>query len=392
VSAYERALDAVPKHTRARRGLARLYWSELQRARERSDALGQVAYEQLLREVDDGTFVRELARDGTLEIELGVHAGKVTLAMVAERQRRLIASNSEDIARSTSRSLPAGNYIVTAGAADGTTTVSWPLTIQAGMVQKVVVAPPPPNTLSDGEVYVPAGPARLGGDPLSSETGELFAVDVPAFVIQRFPVTFEHWFEFLDELRMENALLVEAHVPRTTLGMPTWHRDGRDWVADTVPALALDPTRLPVFGVSAESAEAFARWLSRKQNVAWRLPTEIEWEKAARGTDARLYPWGDHFDATFCKMRDSRPGQPLAEPIGSFEADISPYGVRDLAGGVADWCTPDVRRTAVRQPREVVSRGGAWCDWAIDCRLASRRRYLATEHSARVGVRLARDP
>ena len=53
---------------------------------------------------------------------------------------------------------------------------------------------------------------------------------------------------------------------------------------------------------------------------------------------------------------------------------------------------PDPKRTAPREPREVVSRGGAWCDWAIDCRLASRRRYLATEHSARVGVRLARTP
>jgi serine/threonine-protein kinase len=91
-------------------------------------------------------------------------------------------------------------------------------------------------------------------------------------------------------------------------------------------------------------------------------------------------------------MRDSRPGAPHAEPIGTFEWDVSPYGVHDMAGGIADWCIPDHRRTAPREPREVMSRGGAWCDWAIDCRLASRRRYLASEHSARVGVRLARDP
>jgi serine/threonine-protein kinase len=90
-------------------------------------------------------------------------------------------------------------------------------------------------------------------------------------------------------------------------------------------------------------------------------------------------------------MRDSRKGLPNAEPVGGFEWDVSAYGVRDLAGGVADWCIPDHRRTSPREPREVVSRGGAWCDWAIDCRLTSRRRYLAVEHSARVGVRLARD-
>jgi serine/threonine-protein kinase len=155
--------------------------------------------------------------------------------------------------------------------------------------------------------------------------------------------------------------------------------------------MIMDPYAVPVIGISALSAEAYAAWLSNKHGRTWRLPTELEWEKAGRGTDMRVYPWGDHFDATFCKMRDSRPGTPLVEPMGLFESDVSPYGVRDLAGGVADWCIPDHRRTAPREPREVVSRGGAWCDWAIDCRLASRRRYLATEHSARVGVRLARD-
>ena len=159
-----------------------------------------------------------------------------------------------------------------------------------------------------------------------------------------------------------------------------------------IDGIEINDPNIAVFGISAESAEAYARWLSEKEGRTWRLPTEQEWEKAGRGTDGRIYPWGDCFDATFCKIRDSRPGAPVAEPIGAFEWDVSPYGVRDLAGGVADWCIPDQRRSAPREPREVVSRGGAWCDWAIDCRLASRRRYLATEVSARVGVRLARDP
>jgi formylglycine-generating enzyme required for sulfatase activity len=221
-------------------------------------------------------------------------------------------------------------------------------------------------------VLIPAGPARLGGDPLASESDELVITDVGAFVLQRFPVTFGQWSVFIEDLRKRDAALAALHAPKTRIepASPEW----------------------PVYGVSAESAEAYARWLADKEGRAWRLPTEQEWEKAARGTDGRIYPWGDHFDATFCKMRDSRHGQPHAEPIGTFAWDVSPYGVRDLAGGVADWCIPDPRRTAPREPREVVSRGGAWCDWAIDCRLASRRRYLATEHAARVGVRLARDP
>ncbi|HTL36966.1 MAG TPA: bifunctional serine/threonine-protein kinase/formylglycine-generating enzyme family protein [Kofleriaceae bacterium] len=375
VSAYERALDQVPNHTRARRGLARLYWSELQRARQRGETLELVAYEQLLREVDDGTFMRELQRDGLLELSFGEHAGKVTLSPLVEKQRRLVEGTAELITERpvAHRSLAAGRYVVTTTIGDGPHRVTWPVNIEPGALCKIAVDPPELCRATGDEVLVPGGSARLGGDPLSSEADELITADVPSFIIQRFPVTFAQWYEFIDDLKRRGQAH-EQHVPRTPIGLPP------------------EPHKLPVFGVSAESAEAYAHWLSQRDGLAWRLPTEQEWEKAGRGTDGRIYPWGDHFDATFCKMRDSRPGPPLAEAVGTYEWDVSPYGVRDLAGGVADWCIPDPRRTAPREPREVVSRGGAWCDWTTDCRLASRRRYLATEHSARVGVRLARDP
>jgi len=400
VSAYEGALESVPNHTRARRGLARLYMSELQRARRRGDGLDEISYEQLLREVDDGEFVDERQRDGTLELAIGGRSSRVTIAKLVERDRRLVESSVEVLADrpNVERTLPAGCYVVTATIGDGPQTASWPVSVEAGAWSQVTIEFPNGVTkLDPNEVLIPGGHARLGGDPLSSETDEPLIIDVPTFILQRYPVTLDQWFEFLDALRAKNPALAAMHVPRTTLEMPTWHRGAGDlsWIADvSVPSIVIppDPVRIPVFGISAESAEAYASWLSEKDGKAWRLPTELEWEKAGRGTDGRVYPWGDHFDATFCKIRDSRPGLPLAEPIGAFPSDVSPYGVCDLAGGVADWCTPDPRRTAPREPREVVSRGGAWCDWPIDCRLASRRRYLATEHSARVGVRLARDP
>ncbi|NVB83069.1 MAG: SUMF1/EgtB/PvdO family nonheme iron enzyme [Kofleriaceae bacterium] len=371
VSAYERALDAVPNHTRARRGLARLYWSELQRARQRGEALEEVAYEQLLREVDDGTFVRELQRDGLLELTFGEHAGRVTLAPLVENQRRLVEGAGEVIEErpTAHRSLPAGRYIVSTSIGDGPGRVSWPLNIEPGSLCKIAVDPPEMCRAGDGEVLIPGGVARLGGDPLSSEAEEPIVADLPGFILQRYPVTFGQWSLFIEDLRSTDPALAEKHVPKSGPGQPTW----------------------PVFGVSAESAEAYAAWLSQKEGRTWRLPTELEWEKAGRGTDGRIYPWGDQFDATFCKMRDSRPGLPHPEAVGAFEWDVSPYGVHDLAGGVAEWCIPDHRRMAPREPREVVSRGGAWSDWPIDCRLASRRRYYATEYASRVGVRLARD-
>jgi formylglycine-generating enzyme required for sulfatase activity len=400
VSAYERAIEAVPHHTRARRGLAQLYYSELKLARRRGDALAEIAFEQLLREVDDGELAHELSRDGKLELAIAADATRVTLAKLVDRDRRSVEASVEVIAArpSHTKPLPAGRYIV--GATFGEhQSVAWPVDLAPGATARIDVQLAA-RDLGPDEVLVPAGPARLGGDPLSTETEETLILDVPGFIIQRYPVTLDVWFEFLDELRAENPSLAEAHLPRTNIGLPTWHyaKTKKTWVADvSLPAIVLpearepDPNKLPVFGISALSAEAFAKWLSKKTGKTWRLPTEIEWEKAGRGTDGRVFPWGDHFDATFCKMRDSRVGQPLAEAVGSFLWDVSPYGVCDLAGGVADWCTPDPRRTAPREPREVVSRGGAWCDWPIDCRLASRRRYFATEHSARVGVRLARD-
>jgi eukaryotic-like serine/threonine-protein kinase len=396
VSAYERALDAVPNHTRARRGLARLYYAELQRARQRGNELDLVAYEQLLREVDDGTFVRELQRDGVLELRIGPHAERVMLGKLVERERRLVEGASEQVAEKSlaRRSLPAGRYVVTAHIGD-TGTVAWPVSIDPGTLCRIEIDPPAPEMLADSEVVVPGGPVRIGGDPLSTESEELVIVDLPTFVMQKFPVTFGDWFVFLDEMLKRDEPSTRKLVPATGSGGLLWElREDGSWHATSTAERVLggtDPLRIPVFGVSAEAAEHYARWLSGKTGKKWRLPDENEWEKAGRGTDGRIYPWGDHFDATFCKMRDSRPGTPTLEAMGTFEWDTSPYGVRDLAGGVSDWCIPDHRRNAPREPREVVARGGAWCDWAIDCRLTSRRRYLATEHSPRVGVRLVRD-
>ena len=68
-------------------------------------------------------------------------------------------------------------------------------------------------------------------------------------------------------------------------------------------------------------ATAYCRWRSAVESCNIRLPTELEWEKAARGVDGRFYPWGDRFDPTFCLMRDSRPFEQQPEPIGTFPTD-----------------------------------------------------------------------
>jgi serine/threonine-protein kinase len=220
---------------------------------------------------------------------------------------------------------------------------------------------------------------------------------VPAFYVARFPVTVGEYLAFLDDLRRRDREAAARLVPRTRDGAAHWRWSGDGFVpghAATWSVAEDELRRLPVFGVDALGAEAYAAWRSQATGRAYRLPTEHEWEKAGRGVDGRVYPWGDRFDASFCKMRKSRPGLARPEPPGAFPIDESPYGVRDLAGGIADWATPSTGPSVVEDggvtQRQLVSRGGAWSDFDFDCGLDVRRPYFAVERSSRVGFRLVR--
>ena len=88
--------------------------------------------------------------------------------------------------------------------------------------------------------------------------------------------------------------------------------------------------------ISFESAKSYALWLSKKEGKKWRLPTEEEWEKAAKGADLRSYPWGEHFDPSWACMRSSRE-KILPSSIYDFPIDESPFGVSGMAGNMIDW-------------------------------------------------------
>jgi len=120
-----------------------------------------------------------------------------------------------------------------------------------------------------------------------------------------------------------------------------------------------------VIGVSYEDATEYAAWRSKRESKwTFRLPTVEEWESAAGASDGRTYPWGDHFDSGFCAMRDSR--VVLApEAGGLFPADESPFGIRDMAGGVREWTsTPTGRGGLLR-----ALRGGALGGDTTFCRI-----------------------
>src|SRR5262249_8934213 len=145
VAAYEHALETVPGHPRSRRGLARLYCSELRLARRRGDDLHEIQYDQLLREVDDGEFERELARTGTLVRGVAPDTTRRVLARLPERDRGRTESHREslDCFPSHTRELPAGRFIVRATfGPDDSRTVAWPVRIEPGGASRVQVEAP----------------------------------------------------------------------------------------------------------------------------------------------------------------------------------------------------------------------------------------------------------
>lgn len=158
----------------------------------------------------------------------------------------------------------------------------------------------------------------------------------------------------------------------------------------------LDHLDHPVVGVSWDDAIAYAAWLAEITRQPWRLPTEAEWEKAARGTDGRIFPWGgDTFDATRCNVRESIIGRTTV--VGKYPSGESPFHVQDMAGNVWEWTTSlympypyifgDGRQNLRVRGNRVV-RGGSWFDYGKFARVAQRVETKPDHASSGLGFRL----
>lgn len=192
-------------------------------------------------------------------------------------------------------------------------------------------------------VFVPAGEFLFGPDREKAKT--------EAFYIDRYPVTNAEYKKFVDA---------------------TGHEHPAHWRRGTWPE---GKANHPVVQITWDSAFAYTQWAGK------RLPTELEWEKAARGTDGRVWPWGNVFDPRKCNTSSEG-----TTPVGAYSpGGDSPYGLWDTAGNVWEWIGG--KPSPLRMPL----RGGDWLDGPDEAQTFFRRMHTPKRKNDFMGFRCAAD-
>jgi serine/threonine-protein kinase len=375
--------------------LAEHYRARHADAERRRDAEAATTCELLLRAHDDGLHAAYLRGDGALTLVTDPPGAEVELHRYAFDHRRLVPVPIGPLGRTPLRAveLPMGSYLLVLRA-PGHADVRYPVHIarqehhdgvRPGDAASCVIPLPREGELGPDDCYVPAGWYQAGG--LSrSRSPVIESVWVDAFVMRRTPVTNAECLAHLDRLAPEEA---ERHAPRER-GAGPGQRGARIYGRDAAGRYVLQPDAdgdlwlpdWPVVMVDWTTADALAR------SMGWRLPWEDEWEKAARGVDARAFPWGEHLDPSWGCIKDSHAGPMLPARVTEYPLDESPYGVRGLSGNVSEWCLDAMAPTG--DERAHVIRGGSFRTAATGARAAERHFGSVGHRDGSLGFRLVR--
>jgi formylglycine-generating enzyme required for sulfatase activity len=234
------------------------------------------------------------------------------------------------------------------------------------------------------------------GEGLSRER-PAHAVELGAFYIGKFEITNREWKKFRDDPGYDDPkfwpdgrVVPREQVPYWT--QPNNHGGGTPASDD-----------YPVIGVNWDAATAYCAWLSARTGKHYRLPTEAEWEKAARGTAGRRYPWGDSIDRNLANFVGAQAFDTV-RPVGSYPGNASPYGAFDMAGNVLEWCqdwydrdyyavSPRKNPPGPRTGAYRVVRGGSFFVEGFELRSAARSAAWPSFLGHRmIGLRPVREP
>jgi formylglycine-generating enzyme required for sulfatase activity len=262
-------------------------------------------------------------------------------------------------------------------------------------------------------ILIPAGEFLMGSDPLIDEDADddeqpQHLLYLPDYYLAKTPVTNAQFRAFI---RATDYQTVAEHKSWSNVWAGQWRKiNGTDWQHPHGPESSIDGKDYhPVVQISYQDAIAYCNWLAEVTSRQYRLPSEAEWEKGARGSDGRIYPWGNDWEVGWCNSVESGSGDSM--PVGAYPVGESPYGLLDMAGNVWEWTRslwgkelnkPDFRypyrpgdgRENVRAGNDIlrVLRGGSWGSNGDVARCAFRYWDLPDFRCNNVGFRVAISP
>jgi serine/threonine-protein kinase len=412
------ALSQDPDLPEAHAALANYYRERLKTAELAHEDEYAAGLEVLLRTHDRGRHAAFLRGEATLTLVTDPPGAEVVLERYVAVDHRLVPEEVGVLGKTPLHAvaLTRGRYRLRIRA-EGRAETHYPILLERGSHwdgcapgerAPYAIELPRDGELAPEDVYVPGGYCYIGGDPLAADGLVRQRVWIDGFVIRKFAVTNAEYLEFLNDL-MDSGRAVEAvdccphllggadqlRFERDAAGrfVPGPEGPGQQWQPDC-----------PVVLIDWYAASAYAKWLSEKTGEGWRLPNELEREKAARGTDGRIFPWGDETEATFACVAESFLRNPQRVPVGAYAGDESPYGVRGLAGNTRDWCENIWRRdgaplshgrlaTSRAHPNDsdfMMVKGGSWGSTIIFSRSATRFGSSPKNRYGLVGIRPVR--
>jgi formylglycine-generating enzyme required for sulfatase activity len=236
---------------------------------------------------------------------------------------------------------------------------------------------------------------EIPGGPFIYQNGE--RRELPTFWISRYPVTNRQFQAFIDA----GGYSTKSRVGKILSTMTGKRGDWWKGLQQPEPEKSSWPQgNRPRTDVNWYEAVAYTRWLSAAlglQEGTIRLPTEAEWEKAARGEDGRAYPWGEDYQSGFANIDETLGGKgrwnlDQTTAVGLYPQGRSPYGVEDMAGTVWEWCWNEHGQPEVvgskNGDRPRVLRGGSWINNSDNARANNRNRNDPDNRNNNIGFRL----